>query len=63
MILFTAEAEFVEELHYGTIIKQLRGLLQELQIKGTIPDKPTPIYVDNQAIIGMAERLKFSKKN
>ena len=36
--------------------------MQELQIKGTIPDGPMPMYADNQAAIGMAERLKFSKK-
>ena len=36
--------------------------MQELQIEGTILDRPTPIYVNNQAIISMAERLKFSKK-
>ena len=44
------------------MIEWLRGLLQELQIEGTISDRPTPIYVDNQAVIGIAERLKFSKK-
>ena len=62
VMLFTAEAEFVGESHCGTMIEWLRGLLQELQIEGTIPDGPTPIYADNQAAIGMAERLKFSKK-
>ena len=36
--------------------------MQKLQIEGTIPDKPIPIYIDNQAVIGIAERLKFSKK-
>ena len=44
------------------MIEWLQGLLQELQIKGTILDGPTSLYADNQAIIGMAERLKFSKK-
>ena len=62
MALSTIEAVFVGKSHYGTIIEWLRGLLQELQIEGTIPNGPTPIYVDNQAAIGMAERLKFSKK-
>ena len=36
--------------------------MQELQIKETIPDRLTPIYTDNQTVIGIAERLKFSKK-
>ena len=44
------------------MIKWLQGLLQELQIEGTISDGPIPIYADNQAAISIAERLKFSKK-
>ena len=62
VMLFIIEAEFVGESHCGTMIEWLRGLLQELQIEGIIPDRLTPIYADNQAVIGMAERLKFSKK-
>ena len=60
--LSTVEAEFVGESYCGTMIEWLRGLLQELQIEGTVPDGPTPMYADNQAAIGMAKRLKFSKK-
>ena len=60
--LSSAEAEYVGESHCGTIIEWFRGLLQELDIPGTVPDEPTQMYCDNQAAIGMAEKAQFNKK-
>ena len=36
--LSTAEAEYVGESHCGTMIEWLRGLLQELDIAGAVPN-------------------------
>ena len=60
--LSTAEAEYVGESHCSTMIEWFRGLLQELNIPGTMPTEPTAMYCDNQAAIGIAERAQFSKK-
>ena len=62
MALSTAKAEYMGESHCATSIEWFRGLLQELDIEGTVPVGPVPMYCNNQAAIGMAERAQFSKR-
>ena len=57
--LSSTEAEYMGQTMTATQTMWTRGLLKELQIKGTIPKNATVIFADNQGAIKLAENPIF----
>ena len=61
--LSSTEAEYMGQSMAATQTMWTRGLLNELQIDGTIPKGATIIYADNQGAIKLAENPIFQRRS